>query len=482
MNFWGLLFLIITQFLSGRGLLAILNIKLKLVPAIVVSILTGLMLVSLIPMAIQLFYIPITATNIIISISVLALVLSLLPIKRYDFSIFKRQNIQLPRPALYELLFVLLLTALMIPSLWRSYYYPPNARDVLSGPEALAKYAIEEQKLNNSVFTVNLLESTPNLQKPPFVTDLQIVYKLLVHPFGQLWLPIIVVCFLVWLYVLLREKLHPLLAGMALLLFISIPEVYGYTYIILWDYANMVYFFAGFYFLYQYITGSPFNWFLASCIMFGFATFIRLETLIFIGMLLPMPVYYMWKQKVKILRIVFNCFLFLAIPYLFYFVWTKIFVPYYFPPELAIKESMNFSPAMSYFEWFSQINSTLIFGGINIALYGLYIYAFILIVVLDLIIFRTITKEGRYFLYGIAVIYFGMPVLTYLTDWFNITTAKRGLFKMFPLMLLYMSHSGLMTRISQAIMAFEYPVISPKAKKAEARVSPTQPKNTKKKR
>jgi hypothetical protein len=482
MNFWGLLFLVIAQFIAGRGLLAILNVRLKPVPAIAVSQLTGVMLVSLIPMIIQLFYIPITTTSILISISVIALVLGLLPLKRYDFSIFKLQDIRLPRPAIYELLFVLLLTVLMIPSLWRSYYYPPNARDVLSGPEALAKYAVEEQKLNNSVFTVNLLESTPNLQKPPFVTDLQIVYKLLVHPFGQLWLPIIVVCFMVWLYTLLRERLHPLLAGMALLLFLSIPEVYGYTYIILWDYANMVYFFAGFYFLYQYITGSPFNWFLASCIMFGFSTFIRLETLIFIGMLLPLPVYYMWKNKVKIPRIVFSSFLFLAIPYSFYFIWTKIFVPYYFPPELAIKESMNFSPALSYFEWFSQINATLVFGGINIALYGLYIYAFIVVVVLDLIVFRKITKEGRYFLYGIAVIYFGMPLLTYLTDWFNITTAKRGLFKMFPLMLLYISHSGIITRLSQAITAFEHPVVAQKAQKAEARVQAGQPKNKKKKR
>ena len=221
MNFWGLLFLVIAQFIAGRGLLAILNVRLKPVPAIAVSQLTGVMLVSLIPMVIQLFYIPITTTSILISISALTLLLGLLPLKRYDFSIFKLQDIRLPRPAIYELLFVLLLTVLMIPSLWRSYYYPPNARDVLSGPEALAKYAVEEQKLNNSVFTVNLLESTPNLQKPPFVTDLQIVYKLLVHPFGQLWLPIIVVCFMVWLYTLLRERLHPLLAGMALLLFRS---------------------------------------------------------------------------------------------------------------------------------------------------------------------------------------------------------------------------------------------------------------------
>ena len=115
----------------------------------------------------------------------------------------------------------------MIPSVWHCYYYPPQARDVLSGPEALAEYAVREGTLNNSVFTVNLEESVPNLLKPPFVTGLQIVYKLLVYNFGQVWLSMIAISFLIWVYTLLREKLHAVPAGLVMLFFITIPEIFN---------------------------------------------------------------------------------------------------------------------------------------------------------------------------------------------------------------------------------------------------------------
>ena len=62
-------------------------------------------------------------------------------------------------------------------------------------------------------------------------------------------------------------------------------------------------------------------------------------------------------------------------------------------------------------------------------------------------------------LFGIAIIYFGMPLLSYLTTWFNITTAKRGFFKMFPMMILYMRSSALFTKLSQLITSFEFPTI-----------------------
>src|SRR5690606_11618646 len=92
----------------------------------------------------------------------------------------------------------------------------------------------------------------------------------------------------------------------------------------------------------------------------------------------------------------------------------------------AMEESINLSPDKSYFDWFSEINSYLIFGGIGVPLFGYFIYIFLLILALDLLIFRKVTKEARFFLYGIGVIYFGLPILTHFTIWFNITTAKRG--------------------------------------------------------
>ncbi|MCB0698158.1 MAG: hypothetical protein KDC07_12390, partial [Chitinophagaceae bacterium] len=450
MNIPGLIFLLTTQFVAGRGILALFNIKQKTLHTIVLAMLNGIMVISLVPMLIELAHIPITKTNIILSISLISIALFAIPFKRYNFSILQLKNKEYKLPSLYEVLFILFLVFIMIPSIWRTYYFPPNARDVLSGPEALAKYAIEEHTLNNSVFSMNLLEATPNLLKPPFISDLQIVYKLLVHPFGQVWLTIIVLCFLTWLYSLLREKLHPVLAGLITLLFISIPELYGYTYILLWDYSNMVFFFAGFYFLNQYFEHKQNSCFLYSCLMFGFATFIRVETLIFAGLITPYIFFRLWQEKVSIQRVIINLVLFLAVPFIFYFIWIDIFVKYYLPPGLNLGAELNFSPATSFFGWLSKINSRLIFGGINIALYGYFIYFFLLILLIDAIFFRSFNKEARLLLFGILVIYLGLPMLIYVTKWFNITTAKRGLFKAFPLIALYMGNSALFLKLSRA--------------------------------
>lgn len=457
MNLPGLLFLIVAQFLAGRGILAMFKVKLRPLISFAVSSIIGIVVFSLLPMLIEMFHMPITKSNVILFICAATLLLNIFVIKRYDFGVFKQIKIKFP--PIYELLFIVLFIALAVPSLWRCYYYPPNARDVMSGPEALAEYAVKEHTINNSVWSVNLLESTPNLLKPPFITDLQIIYKLLVHPFGQIWLSIMYICFSVWLYSLVREKLHPFLTGIVMLFFLTIPEVYGYTYIILWDYSNMILFFLGFYYMYQYIVTKEYNLFLFSCFMYGLATFIRLDTLVFIALSAPLLAYHMWKGKEPFLRIGYSVVLMGAIPFVFYYVWVNIFVKNYLPIGIDVEQQLNPQPLSIYFDWLSGMNSQLLFGGDNIALYGYFIYIFLLILVIDIIFFRRFSKEAIFMLFGIAIIYFGMPLLSYLTTWFNITTAKRGFFKMFPMMILYMRSSALFTRLSQLITSFEFPTI-----------------------
>lgn len=462
MSIFGLLFLIIAQFLTGRGILGMFNIRLKPLLLFVVSQLVGIVTFSLVPMFMEMMHIRISYSGVLITLIITTVLFNILPARKYDYSILKPANLNFKWPPLYETGFIALFFALMLPSLWRCFYFPPFARDVLSGPEALAEFAIREGSINNSVFKQNLLESTPNLLKPPFVTNLQIIYKLFVQPFGQLWLSIMAVCFLVWIYNLLREKLHPLVACFLMLFFFTIPEVYGYSYIILWDYANMIYFFGGAYFLLRYIESKEYNMFLFSCLLFGFATFVRLETLIFIALLSPAMVLALWKDKVKITKIALNLVLLAAIPFAFYFIWVNIFVKFYLPINLDADQALNLGTKTTYLQWLSEINSQLIFGGINLVLYGYYIYFFLLVLIADTLIFRKLNRESRYMLWGVAVIYFGMPLLGYFTQWFNTTTAKRGFFKMFPLMLMYMRSNSLFTWLSNWVINFENGIARPK--------------------
>lgn len=456
MNTAGLILLIIAQFLTGRGILYLFRIKEKAIVLFAISSIVGIAVFSLLPMLLELFKLPITKTNVLVSIIVATLLPNIFVIRRYKISSLKPNVFKMP--ALYEILFIVVYAALLVPSIWRCYYYPPYARDVLSGPEALSHYALIEHKISNSVFSVNLLESTPNLLKPPYITDLQIIYKMFVHPFGQLWLTILTIAFLAWVYNLVRDRLHPALAGMVTLLFLTIPEVYGYTYVLLWDYSNMVFFFAGYYYLFQYTRTKEYNLFMFGVLLLGFATFVRLDTLIFIGLTTPLLFVYLYRDKVALSRIGYSIGLMLAVPLVFYFVWVNIFVKYYLPVGTNLESELNPGPVSMYFDWMARINNELIFGGDNLQLYSYIIYIFILVFVADIIVYRKkINKEAIFMLVGIAIIYFGLPLMSYFTKWFNITTAKRGIFKMFPLIIMYLCNSPLLLKLSEAIKAFEFP-------------------------
>ena len=471
MNIAGLLFLVVSQFLTGRGILYLFKINGMALMLFAMSCLLGIATFSTLPMILELLKLPINKNNVLLSICLTTLLANIFVIRRYSLRPVKSFNFKFPD--LYELLFLAIYTALMIPSVWRCYYYPPYARDVLSGPEALSHYALIEHKISNSVFTVNLLDSTPNLLKPPYITDLQIIYKLFVHPFGQIWISIIVISFIVWLYSLVREKVHPVIAGMLVLLFISIPEVYGYTYVILWDYSNMVYFFCGYYYLSRYIRTKEYNHFLLGVLLLGFATFVRLDTLIFIGLTTPLLFVYLYRDKVSVSIIGYSIGLMLAVPLAFYFVWVNIFVKYYLPVGTNLESELNPGPVSMYFDWMGRINNELIFGGDNLQLYSYIIYIFILVLITDIIVYRKkLSKEAVFMLIGIAIIYFGLPLMSYFTKWFNITTAKRGIFKMFPLIIMYLCNSPLLLKLSASIKSFEFPSVEEKQVKVVAIAKP----------
>ena len=55
-------------------------------------------------------------------------------------------------------------------------------------------------------------------------------------------LPLRILSFLVFLYHFLIRHLHRLIAGLFLVFFICIPEMYAYTFMVLYDYSNAVFF------------------------------------------------------------------------------------------------------------------------------------------------------------------------------------------------------------------------------------------------
>ncbi len=455
MNLYGLIFLLIAHFFTGKGLLKLFRLQLSFVYSACLSIILGVILASFVPCILQLLSIPITAMSVAIGVGLFALVFSvplLVKIKRPGFAGFKL-------PAAHEWPFLLVILLLVTVSAWRCFYFPPSPRDLVTGPELIAEYTVQEGTMINSVFTVDL-STTNNIFKSPYITGLQIIYKLLVSPFGQTWLTFLFISFTVWLYALSVRRLHSLLAGFLVLFILSVPELFAYSYMALYDYSNMVYFFAGFYFLAQFMESGKRNEFIFSAFLFGLATYIRTETLVLVGLTLPLLFNYFRKSRVKYTQALFHTGVFMAIPTAFFFIciygFVKNFVP--IPFDATGQLNPNLGDLSVFYQRFADFNTIIIFSEECISIFGYFIFFFCIVFLADLLWIRKFNPESRIALYGILVVYIGLPLLGYLFPLVDLAnTTKRGLFKIFPLMFFYMCNSGVLLRLSAYLKQLEKP-------------------------
>jgi len=254
MPFLAFFLLLCCHLLAGYGVLQLFRLRLKTAYTITLSLLLGVALASFLPFLLQLFYIPITGLTVFGSLALTTLLLNIptaIRTRKEGLATVLRGLRPGPlRVRPYEIPYWMVIGFLIFVSVWRCYYFPVTSRDALSGPEAIAEFAVREHTLINSFFNIDLW-STNNQFKSPFLIALQVIYKMAGFPFGQVWLSIVFICLTVFLYHALTEKLHPVLAATLLLLFTMAPEPYAYTFMILYDYSNMVYFFLGLYFLFR---------------------------------------------------------------------------------------------------------------------------------------------------------------------------------------------------------------------------------------
>ena len=476
-----LLLLLVIQYAAGNGLLHLFKIKLSMVKQIALSFICGVLLVSIVPFVISLMKIPITFGSVTAGMVAVVVLMNVWRLKNVKSFSFKDLGLRFPSIRLYDVPFVLVLLVCFVSSGWRSFYLPSNARDMLSGPEVLAEYAVKEKTILNSVFTVNL-ESTNNHLKPPYILDLQIIYKLYGFYFGQWWVAVISISFMLFLYQLLREKIHPVIAGTLMLFFVAAPEMYAYSYMMLFDYSNMALFFLGIYFLYSYFKSGVKREFYFSALLFGFATFIRLETLILIGMFVPLFWFYAFKNKLGVKNTVLQTAAMVGISFIFYFSWINIFLPYYMPGKFNLDDQRNHNLANldPLFTRFGEMNTKLLNGPWELALWGYIVKLFLVVTIGELVAIRKLSRESVNWLYACAVVYFGLPLLGYLLPLMDLmNTTKRALFKLMPLIVMVMANNGLLQRLSRAMFNWENAV--PKEVKAVTpqRKAPVKQQNPK---
>jgi hypothetical protein len=451
-----LLLVTILQFVAGMGILSIFRIEQKPLMQMALSVLLGIAFFSFVPFVLQLFYVPLTQKNIFVSLITGAILFN----SNYKSSLQSYKSLVKDfriRIKLYEIPFLLFIAFLIFLSVWRCFYLPPTPRDLVSGPEVIAEYAVKEKTLINSVFTVNL-ETTNNQFKPPYITSLQIIYKYLGFHFGQIWLSPVFICFILFLYNALNQKIHRLLTGFLLCVFIAVPEMYAYTIMALFDYSNAVFLFLSFYFLFRFFELHQYRYFLFSGLLLGIATYIRSETLVLAFLIAPLFVIYYLKNKPPVLHTFSGILIFILPAILFYWLSVPFYIDHYLPVKYQVTSMINKDPGNLTLLWdrLKLMNTRLIFSETGISYYGYFIYLFLAVFVLELITQWKLTTQGRNWLYAILVVYIGLAVLGWLMPLFDLeSTTRRGMLKIFPLMLLFFGGSKLMINLSNRINNWE---------------------------
>jgi hypothetical protein len=299
-NLLAFLLLTILQFFTGFGILTMTRISLKRGLLFPLSVLVGIAVFSLLPFLLQLAYLPIANWSVFGSLVLVCMLVNAQYAKaidrlRHDWGETKFSI------KLYEIPALLVIAAIVLISIWRCFYLPPTPRDLTSGAEAIAEYAVMEGSMINSVFSVDV---SNNAVKPPFITSLQIIYKMAGFPFGQIWLSTIFVSFIVFLYNLLSTSLHKIFSGLLIIFMLAIPELYGYTFMALFDFPNAVFFCAALFFLFRFFETKKYNEFIFSAILMGVAAYIRSETVVLAGMLLPIIVFNAVKNRTRAIDMV----------------------------------------------------------------------------------------------------------------------------------------------------------------------------------
>jgi hypothetical protein len=446
---------------TGYGILYLFNLRLKAAYTVTLSLLLGLAVASFIPFFLQLFYIEITPLSVFGFLVLAGIILNLSlfdRIRKEGFASFRRS---LPRVSFrvqpYEIPYWIIIGFLILVSVWRGYYLPPTSRDALSGPEAIADIAVREHTLINSFFGIDLW-STNNQFKSPFLISLQLIYKMAGFPFGQIWLSIVFISFTVFLYHALRERIHPLLAGMLLLLFIMTPEMYAYTFMILYDYSNMIFFFLSLYFLFAWTRDGVRSQFLFAGLLMGIATYIRSETLALAILFFPVILLVQRRQKMAVKRIVVSNLFFLLPSLIGYYLPSQLYINYYLPVHYDIGGLVNnhLSSLQPLFQRYGDIVTRLMTSEFAIHLWGYFFYLTAILFVAEAIFLRRFSKEARNWLYAIVVLYLGLGALGWALPMMNLNeTTKRAMFKMLPLALFYLANNGLLIRLSGAINRWE---------------------------
>ncbi|GAB4052986.1 glycosyltransferase family 39 protein [Spirosoma litoris] len=452
-------FVMLTQFLVGFGPITRLRAVKSGYSLLGLAMLTGLGFSSILPFLLQFLHLPIATTPLFIGLGLLT-ALSLVLLRGQWLYLREAFSSEQLKVQPYELPFLGFWGYLLFISAWKCAWFPNLPFDTIVGPDLVATYAVREHTLVSSVFTQHLSSVSTFSNQPfyaPFTAMQQVIYLLAadgVGPFafGKSWLTILVISFGLFFYAELRERIHPMLAGVLLTILACSPELFAYTFLVQTDWANAAFFATGVILLQHYCESGQRGPFIGSALLLAFACWTRTETIFFvpIGALLVLiqsPDIPGNKAILRAIALSIACLL----PVIF---WNYIFLRGYLPLPAHAKPGLLHGITDDYL---AQLIRTYANMGKEVVFHDVYwgyaVWFFLLVSVVNVLVFRD--RQGLFTLIWIVSIYMLFGLIIQHVDGANVPfTFRRGFFKLLFLMYFYLGTTSLFRWLSDRIKVY----------------------------
>jgi len=169
------------------------------------------------------------------------------------------------------------------------------------------------------------------------------------------------------------------------------------------------------------------------------------------GLFLPPLLLYLYRSKEKPLKMVYAAILFLLPSLLTYFLQVDVYIKYYLPVHYDIRGLVNphLMKLGPLFDRYADMFSQLLTGTFSVRLYAHIFLIFVVLLAAELLFIRHFSREARNWLYAVCVVFLGIGFLGFLLPLFDLAnTTKRALFKLLPLVVMYMATNGWLQRLS----------------------------------
>lgn len=430
---------LLLQLLSGMGVMAATNTRLPKSMVIPLAVLVGMFLQTMALFVSDLAGLGLSFQTMMIGSVLVAVVSHGWVSRTSSFYNWLLSNVGFTL-RMYDLVALGYAVSIGYYVVWASWFWPVTPFDAMAGIDLVAREAVNQGTINNIVFTDPSLAGFLSNQPfyAPFAMLMQVMYRLLGFAYGQVWLGITAVVASWLFFSALRQYVHPFIADVLWLLLILTPELLGYTYLLQTDYINAVYFATGVILLVMpdKQNGTETNgkaWWL-SAIMFAGACWSRTETVILVGLGL-VACLIIWKaqalKKEKLYFIIATA----STSCLVFWLWNGLYIQSVLPvhPDTA-SQLMSFDGS----RFVDVTKSTFVNVVADTGLWGIAFLLFAVAMISNIIIKKSVGNSML--LAWIGSTFLGLLVVgTIFSAAIVEQTLRRGMFKLIPMMFLYVA-------------------------------------------